>query len=171
MRLIILSLYLLAVSLIAWKRGGRPEQVVAGIMVTNIVLDYVYHLIFGPSSFKQIDPVHLAMDTACFLLFLGVALRANRAWTMWVCAAQNIVMLGHLGKLFEVNAVLRGYWAMTQAPFYLQITFLALGTLAHLMRVRAIGPYNSWRPDMSSAARSPQGAHDERGEFLAAHRR
>ena len=171
MRLIILALYLLVVALIAWKRGGRPEQVIAGIMVVNIVLDYVYHLIFGPSSFRQIDPVHLAMDTACFLLFLGVALRANRAWTLWVCAAQNIVMLGHLGKLFEVNAVLRGYWAMTQAPFYLQLAFLALGTLAHVMRVRTIGPYNSWRPDRSVAAPFTRRPHDERGDVLAAHRR
>lgn len=171
MRLLILSSYLLAVSLIAWRRGGRPEQLIAGIMVVNIALDWVYHQIFGPSSFREIDPVHLAMDSVCFLLFLGVALRANRGWTMWVCAAQNIVMLGHLGKLLEVNAVLRGYWAMTQAPFYLQITLLAIGTLAHVLRVRAIGPYNSWRPDPSVVQRSGRSPYDERGELLAPRRR
>ena len=65
MRLIILALYLLVVALIAWKRGGRPEQVVAGIMVVNIVLDYVYHLIFGPSSFRHIDPVHQIGRASC----------------------------------------------------------------------------------------------------------
>lgn len=74
-----------------------------------------------------------------------IAIRANRGWPLWACAAQLIVMLGHLAKLFEVRDTFRGYWAMTQVPFLMQLAVLLVGTAAHVARQRIVGRYPSWR--------------------------
>ena len=45
-------------------RGGPPERVAAEIITVWILSDVGYHQILGPSSFDEVDPVHLVLDGA-----------------------------------------------------------------------------------------------------------
>ena len=146
MRFWITLLYLLVVLVLAFRRGEQPERLTAAILVAGFAVDLVYHLIFGHPEFVTVDPVHFSIDATTLVVLMGIALRANRGWTLWAASAQLIVMLGHLGKIFEMRDVYRGYWAMTQVPILLQLAFLLIGTLAHIARSRRIGIYASWRP-------------------------
>ena len=145
MRLYLTMLYLILVAVFAIRRGDEPERWVAGCLLASAAVDGLYHLIAGPAQFVTVDPGHLVIDASMLVLLMWVALRANRGWPLWACSAQVIVMLGHIGKLFELRDVYRGYWAMTQMPVLLQLAFLAIGTWAHVGRRKAIGPYHSWR--------------------------
>lgn len=145
MRFWITLLYLLVIVAYAMRRGDKPERLVGLILFASMVVDRLYHLLVEPSQFVTVDPAHLMIDGSTLAALLWIALRANRGWPLWACAAQNIVMLGHIAKVFELRDVYRGYWVMTQVPILVQMAFLAVGTLAHARRVRRIGSYPSWR--------------------------
>ena len=142
---VILALMVLfGAALVAVARGGPPERLAAGIIVCWIIADVSYHLVFGPSGFDRVDPVHLVLDGGELVAIVWLALRANRMWPLWAAAAQLICVSGHLA-LFIEPGMRRAYWAMTQLPQYIQLTALVLGAVAHARRFERIGPYRSWR--------------------------
>jgi len=136
---------LLMSGFLAWSRGGPPERIAAGIIVGWLLTDGAYHVVFGPSGFDEVDPVHLVLDGAELVAILWLALRANRMWPLWAAAAQLICVSGHVAAFVEPGGMTRAYWAMTQLPQYIQLTALVCGALAHARRTRRVGPYRSWR--------------------------
>jgi len=130
---------------VAVARGGAPERLAAGIIVCWILADVAYHLMFGPSGFERVDPVHLVLDGGELVAIVWLALRANRMWPLWAAAAQLICVSGHLALFIEPHGMRRAYWVMTQLPQYIQLTALVLGAVAHERRLQRIGPYRSWR--------------------------
>jgi hypothetical protein len=140
-----LLVLLLAVGLVVFRRGGPPEWAAWAIIASWILADVAYHLVFGPSTFNKVDPVHVILDSAELVAITWVALRANRMWPLWAAAAQVICVSGHVAALIEPGGMTRAYWAMTQLPQYIQLTALLLGTASHLRRKRQWGEYRSWR--------------------------
>jgi hypothetical protein len=130
---------------VAYGRGGAPERLAATIIVAWMVSDVSYHLVFGPSGFDVVDPVHLVIDGGELVAIMWLALRANRMWPLWAAAAQLICVAGHLAAFVDVAGMKRAYWAMTQLPAYIQLIALVCGALAHARRFERIGPYRSWR--------------------------
>ncbi|OYW44391.1 MAG: hypothetical protein B7Z08_05900 [Sphingomonadales bacterium 32-68-7] len=151
---LVVSILTLVVSsgLLASWRGGPPERLAAAIIVGWVLTDALYHVLFGPSGFEEVDPVHLVLDGAELVAITWLALQANRMWPMWAAAAQLICVTGHLAAFVEPVAVRRAYWAMTQLPQYIQLTALLLGAFAHARRVRRFGPYRSWRVPKAAPA-------------------
>lgn len=141
--IIALALFM-AAAFVAVARGGPPERLAAAIIVCWIITDVSYHLVFGPSGFERVDPVHLVLDGGELVAIVWLALRANRMWPMWAAAAQLICVSGHIA-LFMEPGMRRAYWAMTQLPPYIQVTALFLGAVWHARRFERIGPYRSWR--------------------------
>jgi len=135
----------LAAAFVAVARGGPPERLAAAIIVCWIAADVAYHLMFGPSGFDRVDPVHLVLDGGELVAIVGLALRANRMWPLWAAAAQLICVSGHIAIFISPEGMRRAYWALTQLPQYIQLTALLLGAVAHARRFEQIGPYRSWR--------------------------
>ncbi|GHC94112.1 hypothetical protein [Novosphingobium pokkalii] len=129
----------------AARKGGEPEQSVAAILLATFALDVANHAIFGDPAWFAVNPGHLVIDLWAFIVLLWVAVRANRAWPLAVSAAQALVVLGHVAKLWELAMVRKAYWVMTQVPFSLQLLVLIFGTAAHMQRSRRLGDYHGWR--------------------------
>lgn len=130
---------------LGYYRGGPPERMAAVLIVGWIIADAIYHVLFGPSGFDKVDPVHLVLDGGELAAIIWLALNANRTWPLWAAAAQVICVSGHIALLIEPNGMRRAYWVMTQLPQYIQLTALLLGAAAHTRRVRLLGRYRSWR--------------------------
>jgi hypothetical protein len=130
---------------LGYRRGGPPERMAAMIIVGWIIADAIYHLLFGPSGFDKVDPVHVVLDGAELAAIVWLALSANRTWPLWAAAAQVICVSGHLAVLAGPPGMRQAYWAMTQLPQYIQLTALLVGATAHARRVRLMGRYRSWR--------------------------
>jgi hypothetical protein len=130
---------------LGYRRGGPPERLAAMIIVGWIIADAIYHLLFGPSGFDKVDPVHVVLDGAELAAIMWLALSANRTWPLWAAAAQVICVLGHVAVLLGQPGMRQAYWAMTQLPQYVQLTALIIGATAHTRRVRLMGRYRSWR--------------------------
>lgn len=142
---IAILLVVLASAAVAIRFGGGPERTAATVIVAWIVADAIHHLISGPATFENVDPVHLVLDTGELVAIVWIALRANRMWPLWAAAAQLICVSGHVAALIEPSGMRRAYWAITQLPQYIQLAALLLGTAAHVRRERDIGPYRNWR--------------------------
>lgn len=143
---IVISIMLIMIAvLVAYRRGGPPERMAATIIVTWMVTDVTYHLMFGKSGFDSVDPVHVVLDGTALVALVWLALRANRMWPLWAAAAQLMCVTGHLVAFVEPGGMRRAYWAMTQLPPYIQLFALVLGAVAHAKRFERIGPYRSWR--------------------------
>lgn len=140
-----------AVVALAFRKGGEPEKLAAGVLVATTVLDLGNHAMFGEPAFFAVNPGHLVIDTWAMIALMWIALKANRGWPLWVSAAQIIVVLGHLAKIIELSLVRYGYFAMTQMPLNVQAVALLLGTFAHVRREELIGRYHAWRLDRSPA--------------------
>lgn len=135
----------LVTGLFAFLRGGPPERIAATVIVGWIIADVLYHLVFGPSGFDSVDPVHVFLDVGVLIAIGSLALRANRVWPLWAAAAQLICVTGHLVAYLEPGGMRRAYWAMTQIPPFIQLFALLLGAIAHTARISRLGPYRSWR--------------------------
>ncbi len=135
----------LAATAAAWRRGGPPERIAAVVIGGLFIVDIGYHLMFGPSGFDEVDPVHLVLDGAELAAITWLALRANRIWPLWAAAAAVICYSGHLAAIVEPGGMTLAYWAMTQIPPYIQLAALLLGVAAHARRQRRVGRYRSWR--------------------------
>lgn len=142
--LLVLSLIVLG-TFAAYSRGGPPERFAAVLLAGLVLVDTVYHLLFGPSGFDRVDPWHVFLDVTMLGLLMWLALRANRIWPLFVAAAQLLSVTGHIAVLVQPDGMRRAYWAMTQIPQYIQLTALLAGAIAHARRERMIGPYRSWR--------------------------
>ena len=136
---------ILGTALVAYSRGGAPERIAAAIIVAWMVSDVSYHLVFGPSGFDTVDPVHIVLDGGELVAITWLALRANRMWPLWAAAAQLMCVSGHFVAVVEPGGMRRAYWAMTQLPAYIQLIALVCGAYAHARRFERIGPYRSWR--------------------------
>ncbi len=128
-----------------YRQGGPPERLAAMVIVGWVVTDAIYHLLFGPSGFDRVDPVHVVLDGAELAAILWLALNANRTWPLWAAAAQVLCVSGHIAVMVSPHGMSQAYWAMTQLPQYIQLTALLVGATAHTRRVRLIGRYRSWR--------------------------
>ena len=145
LQVFVLLLLFLAVCGWGYWRGGAPERIAAAIIVVWVLSDVTYHLLFGPSGFVTVDPVHIVLDGGELIAIVWLALRANRMWPLWAAAAQVICMSGHVVAFIEEGGMRRAYWALTQLPPYIQLVALLLGAVAHVRRERRIGAYRSWR--------------------------
>lgn len=133
------------IMLLALRKGEEPERLVAAVLISTAMLDAVNHAMFGNPAFFALNPGHLVIDTWAFMALLWIALRANRGWPLWVCAAQIIILVAHMAKMTDLSLVRYGYFAMTQLPVSIQAAAILAGTISHVRREDRIGRYHAWR--------------------------
>ncbi|MHA7820047.1 MAG: hypothetical protein ACX930_10420 [Erythrobacter sp.] len=127
--------------------GSGPERAVA---LTWLVLfegtSWLYETVSGDGmQVLQVDVVAAVTDVAVGIVFIGIALYANRNYTLLIAGMQVLAMTAHLARgLSEVIAPI-AYLTMIYAPGWLQLIFLGIGLARHIQRKRKYGPYRDWR--------------------------
>lgn len=136
---------LVFMGLYASLRGDEPERLVSLLLIASAFAFSASRLIFGDPEFYTVYPGGVVIDVWLLIGLVWVALRANRAWTLWVGSLQILIVIGHFSKLFDVNAARRAYYVMVHIPFLLQMLVVMLGCWAYQRRVRRIGWHHGWR--------------------------
>lgn len=145
LRIIIGELILLAVAAGAFRWGGRPERIIAAMIVaaaaTNLALGV------PAARYRFVDYAQLIVDGLLFLGTLVVALRANRFWPLWLVALELVALGVHGVRAYDPYIVPILYARLTAQIIYPMLVVLALGVWHFQRRVRREGrPPADWSP-------------------------
>lgn len=148
---IVLS-WLLCLSALRW--GGGPEKAVAIIWLLVFELIHRgYHLFLNPVfQVDQFDTYHASQDLLVAIGFVGVALYANRIYTLWIASFQLIAFSAHLARLVADEISPIAYALLVIAPSWFQLFILWMGLVAHVRRKKEFGEYRDWRGSDYGAA-------------------
>lgn len=118
---------LLAICLYALWRGGTDERIVA---LTCLGGTAATLLTVSPMTgrYADIEGGLALVDFVVLAGFVGVALRSNRFWPLWVAGLQLTTALGHGFKAIDDNLVPGAYGAALQFWSYPILLILAVGT-------------------------------------------
>lgn len=137
-------------ALAAWRWGGGPERMLAGVLVWFKLADRANHALFGSwLDFSTIDTGHVVIDAVGLAVSLGVALAANRFYPLWFASFQVVAMSAHLAREVVEGIAPIAYYMMYVGPSYFQMCVLAIGIWLHHRRVVRLGPYPAWRTSSS----------------------
>lgn len=140
-------------TLYALWAGGGPERIGAAIYAASVA---VTHLVRAYNDHRW-GAVHIGeftVDVVTFVIFVFIALRANRFWPLWVSAFLGLGVLGHLGRLVGPD-----FWwayAVVLTIWSYPITLLfALGAFLHRRRLNLYGVDSSWVSSSVPSGRGP----------------
>lgn len=140
----LVSMALLVLAVLRW--GAGPERVCVAMIVFMNLGDRLYHAVIDRGTlYASVDLGHLFIDVVAAALFIGVALRANRVYPLWLSAFQLVSVISHFAREMDTKLVTFAYGLMTYAPYYFILLILTGGLWMHARRVRHYGPYPSWR--------------------------
>lgn len=123
-------------ALYAFWAGGWPERVGASTYALSVAATHVI-LTAQRSRWLNVEVGVFIVDAIVFLAFVGIALRANRYWPIWVSAFLGLGVLGHLGRLAGPDVLWWAYAVVLTIWSYPILALIALGSFLHRQRVIA----------------------------------
>lgn len=136
----------------ALVRGGAPERLATLAMIAAVVGSLVAVRI--DLKWNSLFVGVFIVDLLLLAVFIGLAMRANRIWTMAVAAFQLIQTAGHLVAAADLTTPYFAYWTSQLWSFPIVAT-LALGAWHHRRRLRIDGHDEPWSRSSSRAAAPP----------------
>lgn len=84
-----------AVCLYAFFRGGWAERVTAGGI---LIATYVTVLVLSPLAIRYqfVELPVMAVDTVLLFVLVGISLKSEKFWPLWLTAMQGLTILSHL---------------------------------------------------------------------------
>jgi hypothetical protein len=127
----------------AWRQGGAPERLVAGLFCAGVVAT---HLAFAPWAERWIGMENgaLAVDLCLLAGLLLVAALAERYWTIWFAAFHLVGTAGHFVQAADAGLGRWQYAFPIAIWSYPMIALLVGGTWLHRRRVARGGHDPSW---------------------------
>jgi hypothetical protein len=130
------------ISAYALWRGGGPERAVASLLLAAMAATLLAAR--AQPLFSDVQTGVLIVDCALFLGLLGVAMRAERFWPLWMTALQGISVAGHGARAVNPNVIPFAYAALEAFWAYPMLALLAIGTWRHQLRLKKFGIDRSW---------------------------
>ncbi len=144
-------LVIVVLAIAAWHRGGAPERACAGTLMAMMMVDRLWHAVFGPTGdLGTFDWWHGALDLGLLVAFVAIGLRANRFYPMVMAGFQLVSVNAHIVRIGVEDMAPIAYGLLYIVPSYFQIFALAVGLALHIRRKRMYGPYRDWRPAAST---------------------
>ena len=152
----------IAIFLLALRRGGAPEKWCSAILLGAIILARANEIAsdslstWSVAGFATDDAAYFMIDSMTFLALATVGLGANRIYPLWMAGVQLTALLTHIAERTTSIVAPLAYAILNLSTFYLAIAFLAAGVVAHIKRTKSWGTYPSWRRDLDhSRAQMP----------------
>ena len=142
---ILFNIVLLAACAYAFVAGGAPERwtviVFLGGAIATFLLPFRHH-----QSYHTVHLLVLAVDSAVLLGLIGIALRADLFWPMYVSALHLITIAIHGVKAFQPSLVPWMYAGASGKIAYPMLVLLATGAWRHRHRLARFGSDRDWSP-------------------------
>ena len=130
-------------TLYALWAGGGPERVGAAVYALSVPITHLA-LLASNQHWRNLEIGVLIVDAVTFVIFIVIALRADRFWPIWVSALLGIALLGHLGRFVMPDTYWRAYAKVLAMWSYPILALMVLGTFLHRRRLNLHGADRSW---------------------------
>lgn len=124
-------------------RGGAPERIVGGAMLSAFVATLFAHADYG-LRFSNVETGVLIIDTMLMIALLFVALRADRGWPLILAGLHLCTMGAHMVRLIDPDMIRVTYALMIAVWSYPMLLGLLVGTHRHRSRLRERGFDLDW---------------------------
>ncbi len=137
--------FLLAAAI--WRWGGGPERWLIGIFLATMVVPVygVWWFGLGAAEVGPYAPVLFAIETIAAVLFVAIALNANRNYPLWIAGFQLVAVVTHVVQSMADAVSPLAIAMLIIGPSYGQLLVLLGGSVRHWLRERRFGPYREWR--------------------------
>lgn len=141
-------------SLYAFLAGGVPERIGAGAYAVACIAS---HLLFSSpaTKFHSVEIGVFLVDVSVFVVFILLALRANRFWPIWMSGLLGLGVMAHLARWAGSGTMPWAYQVIMSIWSYPILALVALGTFNHRRRLKSSGSDPSW--SSSSGPQAPTG--------------
>jgi len=127
-----------------WK-GGGPERI-AAVLIGIAALATKLSVEGLQLSYRTASPVVVLLDIALAAALFGLALKANRMWTMLLASLQMCVVMAHVAKLAITQLDPLAYYVILTKWAYLTAALPVVGAIRHQLRLRSFKVDQSWSP-------------------------
>lgn len=141
------NLFLAICLIYSLQCGGAPEKAAMLSQVAAAALTIT--AIFALPRSANFDSFALALgvvDLGLLVALTGIAMRANRLWTIVLAGLQLSTMVVHLSKVLFPALPAASYGIFAQFWAWPMLLTTAIGTHRHRMRVRRFGAERDWKP-------------------------
>lgn len=113
----------------ALRRGGWEERLAIIGVIANA---YLTVLVASPKNtlFNHLETPILLVDIALLMLLLGISLRSEKFWPLWITAMHALSTLAHLSP-FVPDMQPLGYWRAAASWSWPMLIVIALGIHRH----------------------------------------
>jgi hypothetical protein len=117
-------------------RGNKYERLAGLICISASVVSYLAH---APVHLRYVgvEASDLIVDMVVLLAFVGIALRSDRFWPLWVAGLQLTISMSHLLKAIDLDLMPRAYAAAERFWSYPTLIIIAVAAWRAHRRWRA----------------------------------
>lgn len=113
------------VTAFAFLKGDDPERIGAGAYILGFLASL---LVQDTGQLYGTNWALMAIDTAMLAVLAGLAWKTDRAWPVWACALQSVVVLSHVLTIVDVRPPLAAFYAVINMASYGLLVTIAVGT-------------------------------------------
>ncbi|WP_428027537.1 hypothetical protein [Altererythrobacter sp.] len=125
------------------RLGGSPERWIAIIGIGWVVVAHrIYHHLAPGSAWSP--TFHAASDGFGLIMYLAVALRANRLYPLVIAALQLVSVLAYVAWAIDHGHAPISLPILAIAPSWGILVCMIVGIVAHVRRGRRLGSYPDW---------------------------
>ena len=120
------AVFTVLVCAFAFWKGDEPERIGAGAFLlgwfASLVVQQGDRLYDTQWGLAAIDAIMLAV-------FAGLAWKSRRAWPVWACALQSLIVMSHILTLVDMRPSMAAFIAVNNLASYGILVALGLGVL------------------------------------------
>lgn len=132
----ILAICSMAILVFALLKGDEPERIGAGAFAIGWLASVTLQ---DDGKLFSMQWGLFALDVLFLVVFIGLALRYRRAWTIAACGFQGLIVLSHIMVLIDVRPALAAYYTVINMASYGVLLALGVGTFWAWQERRAAG--------------------------------
>jgi hypothetical protein len=124
-------------------RGRKYERLSAVICITATVASAFGFFImrrFHPVDYSGLETSDLIVDAFVLLSFIGIALRSDRFWPLWVAGLQLTISMSHLMKAIQPDLLPMAYAAAERFWSYPTLLIIMLAAWRQHQRMLSEQP-------------------------------
>ncbi|WP_296166817.1 hypothetical protein [uncultured Brevundimonas sp.] len=113
------------VTAFAFLKGDEPERIGAGAYILGFLASLLVQdtgQLYGTNWFL------MAIDIAMLAVLAGLAWKTERAWPVWACALQSVIVLSHFMTIIDIRPPLSAFYAVINMASYGLLVTIAVGT-------------------------------------------